>query len=239
MRGRRPAVGRVKVAALWAARRDPPSTPTHGFTPSAGKGGSRRAAKGRVLDPAYALRCAQLRSWSARRSLGKEECNVEDRACKPCSGTQRGLAPPGKRSRQPVASLAQAGSNPRRRGVDSECAGRGIEPRKVVYIAGADAVMTAEGNTDAQYGLGAAVPPGSKARACTQGSPRNLGVPIVSTFSAGRGNRQSKPPARRAAVAARREWRHGQHTKRRRERGTAKRRKRSAAGRTVGRRSIP
>lgn len=45
---------------------------------------------------------------------------------------------------------------------------------------GADAVETAEGNTDAQQRSSAEVPPGSESRARTCRSSRNLGDPVVS-----------------------------------------------------------
>jgi len=68
------------------------------------------------------------------------------------------------------------------RSVDSECAGRVMEPRNSKNVARADAVLEAEGSTpEPKHGqaLGSA---GVKERGtCTRGWPRNLGGPDDST----------------------------------------------------------
>ena len=98
------------------------------------------------------------------------------------------------------------------RSVDSDHVGRVMEPRNELFV-GADAVETAEGNTEATNRAMpawpvAAVPPGSESRACMGGSSRNLGGPDAST---GRWNRRAEreqgragaPGSRSAAVGAR------------------------------------
>jgi hypothetical protein len=52
------------------------------------------------------------------------------------------------------------------RSVDSEWAGRVIEPRNCV-VAGVDTVQIVEDNTEAQQWPSAEVPPGSESTACT------------------------------------------------------------------------
>jgi hypothetical protein len=121
---------------------------------------------------------------------------------------------PAKRSRQPEASLAQAGSNLRRRSVDSECAGRGIEPRKVTQSREPTLLALRKATPTRRNGLARTVPPGSKARACTQEGPPGTWESPSSPRRWPEGETGTrKPLACRAAVAARREWRRGQYTK--------------------------
>jgi hypothetical protein len=66
------------------------------------------------------------------------------------------------------------------RGVDSECAGRGMQPRKD-RSEEADVVKTAEGNTEGTVKAWCSSSSGVGEQGMdTEGSPRNLGGPVIS-----------------------------------------------------------
>src|SRR5260370_2651260 len=96
-------------------------------------------------------------------------------------------------------------------------------------LVGVDAVHCAEDNTEARKWPSAEVPPRSKSTARSCGFPRNLGGPVVSVVSpAGEAGNQTLARACGARV-------HGSEQEH--SDGTAERRKRSEAGRTLGIRS--
>jgi hypothetical protein len=97
----------------------------------------------------------------------------------------RAKARPGTDGNRPGTECCVVRGRPRLRSVHRECAGRAIELRNHFVLVEADAVIRAEGDTEAPQSLGAEAPPESKNAACEQGVPRNLGGPVASRLEAG------------------------------------------------------
>src|SRR2546426_917512 len=148
-------------------------------------------------------------------------------------GTQQVCACPAETSDQPEPSVAWWEEQSPLRSVHRKCAGRVMEPRKQIGVAGADTVYCVEGRAAGVVGStqrDAPVPPGSESGACARGSPRNLGGPLVSgarTYEVA-----PRRNARLGAVALR-----SSESEQRAQDGTASRRERSDGGRMSGRRS--
>ena len=103
-----------------------------------------------------------------------------------------------------------------------------IEPRNVT-ARGADVVNRAEGKSACAVVAWRTTPPGSKSTACSQGFTQEPGRPCRLRRRVPVGSRATKTQARRRAVLS-----HLWERKDERHCGTAKRRKRSAAGGTSG-----
>ncbi len=87
------------------------------------------------------------------------------------------------------------------RSVDSECEGHVIEPRKSC-VGEAERRRQRGGNIETLQWSCVEIPPGSmRARAGAQGSPRNLGDPMVSAVESRKGHRRRKVQARRRPVS--------------------------------------
>jgi hypothetical protein len=101
---------------------------------------------------------------------------------------------------------------------------------EIVIVAGADVFQTTEGRVAAPQWPGVTIPPGSENRARSRGFSRNLGGPFASTAGPGRRYRVTNSRSEADALG-------GLGSEMRVQPGTAKRRRRSAAGRAKGIRS--
>ena len=159
---------------------------------------------------------------------GTGGCDVKQ---KPFIGTQR-VANPARQSRPAAGSEScVVVGRPALRSVDSECAGRVIEPRNGVS-AGADVVKKTEGSIGApQMAWRVRSRRGRRAGHVHKGSPGTWeALPSPRHIPGWRYRVNNSRPSGAALGAA--GAKHECH------RGTAKRRKRSAAGRAAGIRSI-
>lgn len=177
---RRDARGGLGAGQLGSGREHAPDVSAWRSGPRGGWGSGRGVGEG----------CQELMVECARPSLGLEEAEAETIERSPA-----GPNPARQRLTSSRKRVLRGRGRPRQRSVDSERAGRVIEPRKQ-STTGADAVQRAEGSTGAPSRSGAEVPSGSESGARAHwGSPGTWEISSSLSFTTGWGTR-TPPPAR-------------------------------------------
>jgi hypothetical protein len=169
-------------------------------------------------------RCAASgEAWERRKRCRKHHRNLSLESCgQPI--------PPGRAWRAAGSASGVVWEQSRLRSVDSERLGPAIEPRKKTIL-WEPSSSHQRGPRRRAVATWHVVPAGVKEQGTSaKGFSRNLRDPIVSTVRAGRGDRLINPRLAGTVFPCGSEMRHG-------NRGSAKRRKRSAASGAVGSRS--